>query len=176
MIIIGVVTGVGLSILGVRGAFILGVVAGLLELFPYVGPILAAIPAVIVALIQGSAYLNVSNVVFALIIIGFYLLVQQLENALVIPRMLGGAVDLHPLVILIGVLVGANFAGILGALLAAPVMASGREIVRYLYLKMMGEDPYPAREIVSEPPPVWWVERCKDLYSKGTSYLHRSFR
>lgn len=166
MIIIGVVTGVGLSILGMRGAFILGVVAGLLELFPYVGPTLAAIPAVIVALIQGSTYLSVSNVVFALIIIGFYLLVQQLENALVIPRMLGGAVDLHPLVVLIGVIVGANFAGILGALLAAPVIASGREIMRYLYLKMLGQDPYPAREEVPEPPSIWWLERCKILFTK----------
>jgi predicted PurR-regulated permease PerM len=167
MIIIGSVTGIGLSVLGVPGAFTLGVIAGILELFPYVGPVLAAIPAVIVALIQGSTSLGVSNWVFALIIIGFYILVQQFENVFVVPRVLGGAVDLHPLVVMIGVLVGASVAGILGALLAAPVIASGREIVRYLYLKTLGEDPYPPnQEEETDIVKVSWLEQSKNLVIK----------
>jgi hypothetical protein len=98
---------------------------------------------VIVALLQGSTVLEVNNVVFALIIIAFYMLLQALENNIVVPRVLGGAVDLHPLVVLTGVFVGATVWGILGVLLAAPVIASAREITRYLYLKMLGEVPYP---------------------------------
>lgn len=166
MIIIGVVTWVGLWLVGVRGAFTLGVVAGVLELFPYVGPVLAAIPAVVVALIQGSTYLNVSPWVFVLLIIGFYTVVQQLKAASILPKLLGKAVDLHPLVVLIGVIVGANFAGILGALLAAPVIASGREIVRYLYLKMLGEDPYPPGFDATETVKVSFLERGKTLVIK----------
>lgn len=143
MITIGVTTWLGNTALGLPGAFALGVIAGVMELIPNLGPFLAAVPAVIVALIQGSTVLGVSNWVFALIIIGFYILVQQFENTVVVPKVLGEAVDLHPLVVIIGVLVGANVGGILGALLAAPVIASGREITRYLYLKILGEPPFP---------------------------------
>jgi predicted PurR-regulated permease PerM len=155
MLIIGLVTWLGLTILGLPGAFTLGVIAGLLELVPYLGPVLAAVPAVIVALLQGSLYLGVSNWVFVLIIIGFYILVQQFENVFVVPRVLGGAVDLHPMVVMIGVLVGASVGGILGALLAAPIIASVTEIVRYLYFKVLGEDPFPPEneKIVKKAPP-----------------------
>ena len=145
MIMIGVVTWIGGTAIGLPGAFALAVIAGVMELIPNLGPFLAAIPAIIVALIQGSTYLGVSNLVFALIVIGLYILIQQLENTFIVPRILGEAVDLHPLVVMIGVLVGANVAGILGTLLAAPIIASIREIVRYLYAKILGEDPFPHR-------------------------------
>lgn len=150
MFVIGLITWLGNMILGLPGAFALGVIAGVLELIPNLGPFLAAIPAVIVALLQGSTYMAVNNLTFALIIIGFYILVQQLENTLIVPRILGDAVNLHPLVVMIGVLVGANVAGILGALLAAPVIASGREIIRYLYLKVLGQEPFPPETEASE--------------------------
>ena len=166
MIIIGAVTGLGLWLMGVRGAFTLGVVAGVLELFPYVGPVIAAIPAVVVALIQGSTYLNVSHWVFVLLIIGFYTVVQQVKAGTILPKFLGEAVDLHPLVVLIGVIVGANFAGILGALLAAPVIASAREIIRYLYLKMLGQDPYPPGFEETETIKISLWERSKTFVIK----------
>jgi predicted PurR-regulated permease PerM len=143
MLIIGTVTWLGNSALGLPGAFPLGVIAGVLELIPNLGPLLAAIPAVVVALIQGSDHLAVSHFTFALIIAGFYVLVQQFENTLVVPRILGDAVGLHPLTVMMGVLVGASVAGILGALIAAPVIASGREITRYLYAKVLEIDPFP---------------------------------
>ena len=143
MLIIGVLTWVGATAIGLPGAFPLAVIAGVMELIPNLGPFLAAVPAVIVGLIQGSTYLPVNNLIFALIVIGLYILIQQVENTFVVPRILGEAVDLHPLVVLIGVVVGANVGGILGALLAAPVIATIREIVSYLYAKILGEDPFP---------------------------------
>jgi len=156
MIIIGVTTAFGNWMLGVPGAFTLGVLAGVFELLPYLGPFLAAIPAVMIALLQGSTYLEVSNITFALMVAGLYLLIQQLENALVIPRVLGNAVRLHPLVVTLGVVVGANVGGILGALVATPVIATGREIVGYLYAKMLGNHPYPPNMIIeTETEPVW---------------------
>jgi predicted PurR-regulated permease PerM len=150
MVIIGTVTWLGNTALGMPGAFALGVIAGVMEIIPSLGPFLAAIPAVIVALIQGSSALDVSNWVFALIIIGFYILVQQFENTFVVPRILGEAVDLHPLIVILGVVIGANVGGIIGALLAAPIIASGREIVQYLYMKILNEPPFPPE---AEPPP-----------------------
>jgi len=156
MITIGVVTWLGNMALGLPGAFALGFIAGVLEIVPNLGPFMAAVPAVVVAVLQGSSLLPVSNWVFALIIIGFYILVQQFENTVVVPRILGEAVDLHPLVVILGVLVGANVGGILGALLAAPVIASGREIVRYLYLKILGQEPFPPHNDPVTPPPTIW--------------------
>ena len=125
-------------ILGLPGALALGILAGILELLPNLGPILAVIPAIIIALTQGSTHFALSNWAFALIVIGFYVVVQQIENVVVVPRLMSRAVKLHPLVVLLGFFVGALSFGILGAILATPVIASVKEIVRYLYLKIRG--------------------------------------
>ena len=142
MLLIGVVSWLGLAALGVPGALSLGIIAGLLELIPNLGPIIATIPAVIVALLQGSTYLPISPLALAVLVILFYVLVQQLENSLIVPRVLGDAVDLPSLVVMTGVLVGTTVAGMLGALLATPIIASAREILRYIYRKMLGEEPF----------------------------------
>ena len=143
---------VGLAI-GLPGAFALAVIAGLLEFIPNLGPFLAAIPAALVALLQGSSHLNVSNFTFMLIVILAYVLIQQLENNLIVPKVLGGAVELPALVVLTGVVVGLSVGGILGAFIAIPLIASGREIVRYAYLKVIQEDPFPDKPVVEEHPP-----------------------
>lgn len=176
MIIIGVVTWVGNTAIGLPGAFALAVIAGLMELIPNLGPFLAAIPAVIVALIQGSTYLGVNHFVFALIVIGLYILIQQLENTLIVPRILGEAVDLHPLVVMLGVVVGASVAGILGALLAAPVMASIREIVGYLYAKILGQDPYPPGREQPEAASPSLLVKGRALLQKARLVLARAFQ
>jgi predicted PurR-regulated permease PerM len=137
MVIIGLITWVGGFILGLPQAFFLGIIAGFMELIPNVGPILAAVPAVLIALLFGSTHLQVSHLIFAVIIIVFYTLVQTVENQLLVPRIMGGAVDLPPLVVLIGVIVATGTFGILGALLATPVIATGRLIFRYIYGKIM---------------------------------------
>lgn len=172
MLVIGIFTWIGLTFLGMPGAVYLAIVAGLLELIPNLGPIIATIPAVIVALLQGSSYIAVSPFIFALIIIGFYILLQQLENNIIVPRVLGEAVELPPLVVLTGVLVGAEVAGLLGALLATPVIATLREIVHYAYRKVLGENPYPPEEekaIQAEQapkaPPAW-LEQIRARFRK----------
>jgi predicted PurR-regulated permease PerM len=146
MLLIGGVTWLGATILGLPQALFLGVIAGVMELIPNIGPTLAAIPAVLLALLVGSTYLPVSNLVFALIVVGFYVLVQLVENQLIVPRLMGDAVDLPPLVVLIGTIAGAGAFGILGALLATPVIATGNLVFRYIYRKILEDQP--------EPPPV----------------------
>ena len=173
MIFIGFVVWLGLTILGLPGAFALGVIAGVLEIIPNLGPFLSAIPAVIVALLQGSSVLSVNNFVFALIIIGFYILVQMLENYLVVPKVLGEAVELHPLVVISGVLIGAAVWGILGALLATPLIASGREIVHYLYRKTLGEEPFPTIEKPPEERSLSLRESMQILVEKSQQALKR---
>lgn len=148
---IGFVTWVILTLLGMPGALILAILAGMLEVIPNIGPILAMIPAVIVALIQGSDVLvHISNLNFALIVIGAYFVVQQLENQLLVPRIIGTSVNLHPVIVLCGVVVGASVGGILGAFLAAPVIASLRVVGSYVHAKLLGYPPF-TRDQLSPP-------------------------
>ena len=143
---IGVMTFVATSALGLRFSIALGIIAGVLEIIPSLGPTLAAVPAILLALFQGSSYLPFSNIVVAIIVAITYMAIQSLENNLMVPRILGATLDLHPAVIIIGVLAGVTLGGILGALLASPTLATLRHIMRYVYFKLADADPFP-------PPP-----------------------
>ena len=148
---IGVATYVSLSLMGMRGALILAILAGALEILPNIGPILAMIPAVIIALAQGSSTLELSNLNFALLVIGVYFVIQQLEHQLLVPRVIGTSVHLHPVVVVCGVVVGASVGGILGAFLAAPVIASLRLIGGYTHAKLLNYPPFSERRTVAQP-------------------------
>jgi predicted PurR-regulated permease PerM len=171
MFTVGTITLIGNTALGLPGAFSLAVIAGLLELIPNFGPFLAVVPAVIVALLQGSTYWGVNNFIFALIIIGFYILVQQLENNFIVPRVLGGAVKLHPLVIMGGIVIGTSTAGIVGALLAAPVIASGKEIMSYLYAKILGQDPFPPAQAAPQEKQISWQEQLQKMLTRWQRFI-----
>jgi predicted PurR-regulated permease PerM len=145
---------IGGTIIGLPGAFALAVLAGVLEIIPNLGPVIAAIPAVIVALVQGSTTFDVSHLTFALVVIGLYIVVQQVENQLLVPRILGSAVELPSVVILVAVLVGFQFAGILGALLAAPTAATLRELIAYALNKILDREPFPPSLAPPEPTPL----------------------
>ena len=142
-IIIGAVTTLVLTVLGVRNALLLGLLAGLLEVVPNLGPIIAAIPAVLIAFFQGSANWGIENATFALVVILAYVLIQQLENHLIVPSVLGSSVNLPPVVILFGALAGASLAGVLGIFLAAPVLATARLIGRFLFQKLLEPEQVP---------------------------------
>jgi predicted PurR-regulated permease PerM len=143
-LVVGLLVGIGTAALGVPGALVLGILAGLLEALPNIGPVLAAIPAVLLALLQGSSVLSVSNLVFALIVALFYSVVQQLENNIIVPRLIGQALDLPPILVMAGVVVGASVGGILGAFMAAPLIATGRIVAEYAYNKILGRPPFPS--------------------------------
>jgi predicted PurR-regulated permease PerM len=153
-------TMIGLAALGMPGALYLGIIAGLLEIIPNFGPVIATVPAVIVALIQGSLYLPISHLAFAGLVIVFYILVQEVENHLIVPRVLGVALELSPLIVMTGIVVGASVGGILGALLAMPVIATGREFLHYIDRKMQDQESIRVEDAVPEsgtPPSGNWL-------------------
>jgi predicted PurR-regulated permease PerM len=113
---VGLVSFVALSLLGIEGALLLAVIAAIGEVIPIVGPIAAAVPAVIVALTQSP--------LLALATAGVYLGIQQLENNLLVPKIMERAVDLHPLAVVLALLVGGELLGIAGAIVAVPVAAA----------------------------------------------------
>jgi len=146
-LVMGSVVGITLAVLGVRYALVLGLLAGLLEFIPIVGPFIAGTVAVLVALFQPMNWMGLSPIYFALLILGVQILLQQLENNFLVPRIIGGSLNLHPIIILVGAIVGASLAGITGLLLSAPVIASLRLFGGYVYRKMLDRDPWP------NPPP-----------------------
>ena len=112
-LIVGIVAYVGLTILGVQYALVLAIMAGLFENVPYIGPVAAAIPAVILALLQDP----VKGVMVAVL----YILIQWLENNILVPKIMQKVTGLNPIVSIVALLVGLKIAGIIGAILAVPV-------------------------------------------------------
>jgi predicted PurR-regulated permease PerM len=141
MVIMGFLTYLLNLLLGTPYPAFLGLLAGLLEIIPNLGPVLATIPAVLLALVVGSSHLPVSNLLFAIIVILGYVLLSGLENQVIVPKVLGDAVSLHPLVVIIGCVVGGATFGILGVFLATPVISTGKEIFGYLYDKILEPPP-----------------------------------
>lgn len=143
-VFIGTVTWLALLILGIPGAFSLGVITGLLNVIPTLGPILSAVPGTFVALVQGSTRFDLPNIWVALIAIGIYTLVQQIETAAT-PRIMAGSVHVNPLVVFLSVIVGVQTVGILGALVAVPLILMAREVFRYVHAKLLDENPFPPK-------------------------------
>lgn len=112
-LIIGLTVYIGLELMGVRFALVLGIAAMALEIVPIVGPVLAAIPAVFLAFLQDPG--------LGLWVIVFYVVVQQLENHLLVPIVLGKTTGLNPVVVIISLLVGNQLAGISGMILSVPI-------------------------------------------------------
>lgn len=121
MVLIGVITYVGLSIIGVPYALPLALLAGLLEIVPNLGPTLAALPAIALAFLGGGGLLAGFTVVF-------YLVVQQLENNIIVPRVMKSNADVNPLVAIVAILIGLKLAGVVGALLAVPAYIVVRSV------------------------------------------------
>ncbi len=140
------VVGLMMTFLGVRNAPVLGLISGVMELVPAIGPVVAAIPGVLIALFLGSSWLPLPNVGFAILVAGSYFLLQQFENLFLVPYLVGSRVRLHPAVVIIGALAGLQLGGVLGVLLAAPTMASLRLLLGYAYRKLFDLQPFPAPE------------------------------
>jgi len=151
-ITMGVVVGLAMWAIGMPNALILGVLFGVLEVVPNFGPVLASVPAVLIALFQGSSWIFVgNNLAFTIFVIVVSFALQQLENAVLVPRILGHHLNLHPVAVLVAVIAGASLAGVLGILLASPVLATLREIVRYVAARMLDRESYSTDATPSAP-------------------------
>ena len=151
-LVMTVITTVVCLVVGLPYAWVMGLLAGVMEFVPNIGPFIAAIPAVLLALFQGSSFLPLSNFWFAVLIAGLYIVIQQIEGNLLLPRILGRSLNLHPLLVLIGIIIGGSMAGILGMLLAAPVLATLRILGYYVFCRLYDRDPFAGLEEEVMPP------------------------
>ena len=138
MLIVGLVFTIAWMIMGIPGALVLGMLAGLFTLVPDVGPFLAAMLAVGVALLEGSTWIPLSNFWVAVITVMVYLVLIGLKNFFLRPIIMGRSVHMHEGLIFIAILIATILEGILGALLVVPLLASAVIIFGYVQRKVLG--------------------------------------
>ena len=124
----GMMATIGLWVLGIPYAVVLGVWMSVTAILPYVGAFLGAIPAVLVALTISWQT--------ALLVVGLYIAINQIEANFITPRIQGGAVRVHPLIIFVAVIAGSEIAGFLGAVMAVPVLAVVRVFAEFLWVRL----------------------------------------
>lgn len=124
----GVLAWIGLMIIGVPYALILGLFVAATAILPYIGAWISAIPAVLVALTISWQH--------ALAVAILYVLINQIEGNLITPRIQGSAVRVHPLLIFLGVIAGSRMFGAIGAIMAVPVIAVLRVVLEFFWLRL----------------------------------------
>lgn len=143
MFIVFVVFTIAWVAIGIPGALVLGLLAGFLTIIPDVGPAVAVLIAIAVALLEGSTWIPLSNGWIALIVLGVYLVLINIKNLLIRPFIMGRSVHMNEGLVLVAILLATVLWGILGALLIVPVLASLAVVGDYLRRRILGLAPFP---------------------------------
>lgn len=144
------VTTIGLTILNVPYSVVLGIITGLLETIPFVGPITAGAIACLVALGHPNPF-GWSQLAYVGVVAAMYTVLRHAEDYLVIPNVIGRVVRLHPVIVIFALLSGGVVFGLLGVVLAVPVAATLRLVLIYIRAKLRDEDPFaPLTEDLAE--------------------------
>ena len=170
----GIIT-TGALIIGLPAALPMGALAGLLEFLPSIGHGIWLTTAATLALIFGSTWMNLPHWAFALLVIGLHIIFEQVDVNYLIPRVVGRRMNLHPLVVILGIIGGAVFGGVLGVALAAPTIATFRILGRYIYANLADLDPFPGdvSEPLPEPSPEWWKHAPEELRARLATLRRR---
>ncbi len=141
-----------LAVLGVRYFYGLALLAGLARFVPYVGPAITWTAYGLVAYFQGSTFFGLSPLVYALIVVGIALFIDTIMDNFVTVRVLGSALRVHPAMVMVAAIVGATLLGVIGVVLAAPVLATLKLFFGYAFRKLSDQDPWEGMDI-SPPTP-----------------------
>lgn len=148
-----------LSILGVRYAIGLALLAGLAKFLPYIGPAITWIIFGLVAYFQTYKLFDLSPLIYSILVIVVALVVDQVFDNLISPRVMAQALKVHPAGVLVAAIIAANLLGFLGVVIAAPILATLKLLWQYTSRKMLGLDPWPVvDEIPSPPKPSLWAQ------------------
>ena len=147
-----------LSALGTRYFLALALLAGLARFVPYVGPFVTWTVTALVAYFQAGNYLGLAPWQYTLVVIIFVVIVDQIFDNLVSPRIMGQTLGVHPAAVLVAAIIAANLLGLVGVVLAAPVLASLMLIGRYTLRKMVDLDPWPETEQELTPVIYPWMK------------------
>lgn len=130
--LVGLIVWIGLAAIGARYATLLAIFAALTNLIPYIGPFIGAVPALIIALINGEGAVGIFLVMM------IYLIAQLVDALLLIPLVVAKIVDLHPITVVIAIIIGAQVMGVLGMLISIPVASAIKVTVTSVYGHLTG--------------------------------------
>lgn len=148
-----IVYSIALSILGVHYAIVLALLAGLARFVPYVGPAVNWGVLVIIAYFQVFKLFDMPPLYYTLLVLIVALIIDQIFDNIVSPRILSDALKVHPAAVLVAAIIAANLFGILGVVVAAPILATATLLWQYTMRKMLDMDPWPDKEMHQPPPP-----------------------
>ncbi len=123
--LMAVVVFIGMWSLHIPYPLVIGLLAGIVEMIPLIGPIIGAIPPVLLGLLQGTAVM--------LQVIVFYVIVQQVDGHFVMPKLMGSIINVHPVAIIAGVLIGGKIFGVLGMMIAVPLVAVLQILLKHMW-------------------------------------------
>ncbi len=155
-----------LSALGVRYALVLALVTGFANFIPYIGPAINWVVLGLVTYFQPANMFGLSSFGYMALIIIIAILIDQIFNNLINPRVMASALKVHPAFVLIAALLAANLIGVIGVIIAAPLLATVQLVGTYIVRKMLDRDPWPPEEQTPPPPPLIpaWVRK---LFRRG---------
>lgn len=146
MTTVGILSWLAGSLVGLPDALLIGIIAGALDVVPSLGPFVAMVIATLVAFLQGSNYLNISNIWFAVLILGLFATIQFFENIWLRPRVLSQRVQLHPALVFVAIVGSLALAGVIAALVIVPVIKTSEVLAGYLLRRILGLNPWPELE------------------------------
>lgn len=170
MLLIVAIYTIMLSILDVRYFFALAILAGLSRFVPYVGPWVSGLITALVTFFQASNHFHLQPWAYTLMVLVLCVVVDQIIDNLVAPRIIGLSLGLHPAAVLVVALISARLIGLVGLVLAAPVLATLKLISRYSLRKMVDQDPWPDPEGQTRPFGIPWLVR---LFNRLHNWWHK---
>ena len=155
-----------LSLLGVRYALGLALMAGLAKFLPYIGPAITWVVMALVTFLQPDKPFDLQPLVYTAIVVTITLVIDQIIDSFVVPRIMARTLKVHPAAVLVTALVAANLLGLLGVVIAAPFLASVLLLGRYTMRKMLDLEPWPEREReLPSPIDSAWIKRIRRLWA-----------
>jgi len=152
-ILTAIVYSIALSVLGVHYAIGLALLAGLARFVPFAGPAVNWTVLILTAYFQVHKSFGLSPLAYALLVLGIAIVIDQIFDNIVSPRILSNALKVHPAAVLVAAIIAANLFGILGVVVAAPTLATATLLWKYIMRKMLDLDPWPEPELHQAPPP-----------------------
>jgi predicted PurR-regulated permease PerM len=155
-----------LSLLGVRYALGLALMAGLAKFLPYIGPAITWVVMALVTFLQPDKPFDLQPLVYTAIVVTITLVIDQIIDSFVVPRIMARTLKVHPAAVLVTALVAANLLGLLGVVIAAPFLASVLLLGRYTMRKMLDLEPWPEREReLPSPIDSAWIKQIRRLWA-----------
>jgi predicted PurR-regulated permease PerM len=154
------------SILGVRYAIGIALLAGLAKFVPYIGAFIVWTTLALVAYFQPGTIFNLTPFTYAILAVALAVLIDETFDNVVTPRIIAQALRVHPAGVLVAAIIAANLLGLLGVVVAAPILATAALLWRYTMRKMLDVDPWPEGDApLPSPPPSSIFIRVRKLWN-----------